>query len=316
MSSWSKKDVEKLVELKLEGYTWSEISSIFEAHGVNVSANNCRKAFYRNVRDNKNLFNSKSELKFLTLDIETAPLEAYCWGTWDQNIPLEMIIKDTAILSFSAKWLHDEKVIYMDTSKESDYRNDEKLVRALWVLLNQANVILTQNGERFDVPRINSRFKVYGLGEPTPYQHIDALKINRKKFGDTSNKLEYQTHKFCKMYKKSGHKKFPGNLLWVECLKGNKEAWKEMADYNPIDVLSLEELYLDTLRKWDKTVNFNVFHNSEDFICSCGSDDFYKNGYVYTKTGKFQIYTCEECGAHHQDKTNLLSKEKRKGMLK
>jgi hypothetical protein len=314
--SWSKKDIERLVELRLDGYTWNEISAIFEDKGIDVSANCCRKAFYRNVRDNKKKQQSNSELKFLTIDIETSPMKGYFWGTYDQNIPLEFILEDWSILSFSAKWLHSDEVIYMDTSKEKNVRDDSKLCKELAKLLNEANVILSQNGVRFDVPKINSRLKHHKIPKPTPFQHIDALKINRKHFKDTSNKLDFQTHKFCKLFQKSGHKKYPGNKLWIECLAGNKEAWVEMKDYNQIDVLSLEELYLDTLRHWDDTVQFNVFSDSEDYVCSCGSADLVENGFVFTKTGKFQILTCQDCGKHHQERTNLLTKEKRKSLRK
>ena len=37
--------------------------------------------------------------------------------------------------------------------------------------------------------------------------------------------------------------------LWVECLKGNKDAWSEMKKYNINDVLSTEELY-NVIKAW------------------------------------------------------------------
>lgn len=307
--AWHQKDIELVVEHRLKGKTWVEISAKFPGSTPNA----IRKAYYRGMRGQQPKTN---DLRFLTIDIETKPILGYFWQLWDQNIPLEMIVEDWTILSFSAKWLHSDEVIYMDTSKQKDVKDDSKLVVELHKLLNDCTVVLSQNGVRFDIPKINSRFKHYGLSQPTPFQHIDALKINKKYFGDTSNKLQYQTEKYCKLFKKSGHKLFPGNKLWLECIAGNKEAWAEMKDYNQIDVLSLEELYLDVLRKWDKTVNFNVFESGEDFKCSCGSEDFYENGFAYTKTAKYQIHTCRKCGAHHQDKENLLSKEKRKTLRK
>jgi uncharacterized protein YprB with RNaseH-like and TPR domain len=310
--TWSAVDVEKLNYLRLDKkLSWEEIAEEF----VGLTPNGARKAFYRYMKTDTKP-KTFPELKFLTIDIESKPIKGYFWGTWDQNIPTEMIIEDWTILSFSAKWLHNDEVIYMDTSKQKDVTDDSLLVMELHRLLNEATVILTQNGKRFDIPKINSRFKVYDLPPVSPFLHIDALRINRRHFGDTSNKLDYQTNKFCKMYKKSGHKKFPGNQLWIQCLAGNKEAWVEMKDYNQIDVLSLEELYLTKLRKWDNTVNFNVFREDQEYVCSCGSSDFYENGFAYTKTGKFQIHTCTKCGSHHQDKVNLLTKEKRKALKK
>jgi hypothetical protein len=49
--------------------------------------------------------------RILFLDIETAPLQSYHWGLWDQNIGLEQIGTEWSILSFSAKWLGERRVI-------------------------------------------------------------------------------------------------------------------------------------------------------------------------------------------------------------
>lgn len=310
--NWTEKNIALMTDLRSEGKTWKQIAEKLGAE----SANTVRKAYYRYLRDNAKPRKSHNGAKVLVLDIETAPLEVYAWQLWDVNVSLDMIIKDSSILSFSAKWMHDDTVIYMDTSKEKDVRNDEKLVRALWVLLDQADVILTQNGKRFDVPRVNSRFLNYNLSAPSSYQHIDTYRISKKNFGHTSNKLEYLTKKYCKKYKKSGHKRFPGFLLWKECLAGNKAAWAEMKDYNRIDVLSLEELYKDHYMKWDDTVQFNVFSDDETYYCSCGSTDFTQKGFHFTKSGKYAKYTCNHCGKEHRDKENLLSKEKRRGLKK
>ena len=310
---WNPKNIEKLVEYRLKKLSWLEISQKFsKLFNINVSPNNCRKAFYRKTRDDK----ESTPAKILVFDIETSPMEVYCWGLFDQNISLDMIIKDWSVLSFSAKWIGSDKVMYQDTSKKADVRDDKDLIKSIWLLLNEADCVLTQNGKRFDVKKLNSRFLTHGFPPPSSYQHIDTLVISKKHFAETSNKLEYLTKKFCKKFKKSGHKQFPGFSLWKECLAGNKKAWTEMQDYNKIDVLSLEELYLDYLRPWDKTVNFNIYHDSTDYFCSCGSTSFNKNGFVYTNTAKYQRYTCNICGAHHQDNQNLLSKEKRKSLRK
>jgi hypothetical protein len=89
-----------------------------------------------------------------------------------------------------------------------------------------------------------------------------------------------------------------------------------MEEYNKLDVLSLEELYLK-LRPWDtKGPNLNVYNIDEETYCSCGSLEFDKNGFSYSNTGKFQRFTCKKCGAEVKSKENLLSKEKRKSLKK
>jgi hypothetical protein len=190
--------------------------------------------------------------------------------------------------------------------------NDAKRKRkdGIWNLLNEADVVITQNGKNFDQKKLNARFILQGFQPPGSYKHIDTKQIASKHFGFTSNRLEYMTDKLCVKYKKLKHKKFPGHEMWVECLKGNLEAWKEMELYNKHDVLALEELYTKLI-PWDNSINFNLYHDEEDHVCKCGSTTFIKNGFYYTSSGKFQKHKCKSCGAEHRDKQNLFTKEKR-----
>ena len=69
--------------------------------------------------------------RILTLDIETAPIEAYCWGIWEQNIGLDMIIRDWSILCFCAKWLDERSVIYEHTGGRGKAKvRDDKILMA------------------------------------------------------------------------------------------------------------------------------------------------------------------------------------------
>jgi len=190
------------------------------------------------------------------------------------------------------------------------------MLKGLWALLNEADIILTQNGKKFDEKKFNARFILNGFKPTSSFRHIDTLQIAKARFGFTSNKLEYMTSKLCTKYKKLDHAKYGGFKLWAECLKGNQDAFEEMRIYNSYDILSLEELYLK-LRPWDKmTPNVNVYHDSEETFCSCGSVEFVKNGFAYSNTGKYQRYTCKKCGAEIKGKENLLTKEKRKSLRK
>jgi len=257
----------------------------------------------------------KHKVKALLLDIETAPIIAAVWKIWDENIGLSQIQSDWHLLSFAAKWLGDpdSKIIYMDQRNAKNIEDDSKLLKKLWELVNSADVLITQNGVSFDWKKIKARFIMNGFQPPSNPKHIDTLRIAKKNFGFTSNKLEYMTSKLCTKYKKSTHKKFPGFELWKACLAGNKEAYKEMEAYNKMDILSLEELY-NKFAPWDSSVNFNLYHDSEDHICNCGHNSFEKRGFYYTQSAKYQKYVCKKCGKWSRGKVNLFSLEKRKGI--
>jgi hypothetical protein len=261
----------------------------------------------------------KDGLKILIFDIETAPMLAYVWDLWDQNVGLNQIKQDWHILSWSAKWLQSEdrkivygphtKTMYMDQSREKNLTDDSNILKGIWNLLDEADIVITQNGVKFDSKKLNARFVMNGMQPPSSYRHIDTFQIAKRYFCFTSNKLEYMSDKLCVKYKKQTKRKYSGFELWKECLAGNKDAWREMQKYNKYDVLSLEELY-HKLIPWDSTINFDVYREDLEVICKCGCKEFRKRGYFFTPTGKFQRYKCLKCGSETRSRKNLLSKEK------
>lgn len=247
--------------------------------------------------------------KILFLDIETSPIEAYVWGLWDNNVALNQIKSDWNVISWAAKFLGSKGVYQKDIRCQIDKRDDSKILPEMHTLLDRADIVVTQNGKAFDIKKLNARFIINGMKPPSSFQHIDTKLLAKKYFGFTSNSLEYMTDKLCTRYKKLKHKQFPGQELWTECLKNNQKAWKEMAKYNVYDVLSLEELYTKLI-PWDNTINFNVYYGDHDAVCTCGSRDFHRNGYCYTKTGKYQRFYCKKCGSELRARHNELSKGK------
>lgn len=261
---------------------------------------------------NKDASPKRKGPKVLIFDIETAPIIAHVWGLWENNVGLNQIVSDWHILSWSAKWLGDapNKTMYDDQRNEKNLQNDKRLLQGIWDLLDEADVVITQNGVHFDKKKLNARFIMNDFTKPSSYKHIDTKLLASKHFGFTSNKLEYMTDKLCVKYKKLKHTKFPGHEMWTECLKGNLDAWKEMEKYNKYDVLALEELY-NKLIPWDSSINFNVYSDDEVNECKCGSVSFIKNGFYYTNVAKYQRYRCKGCGAEIRDRNNLFSKEKK-----
>lgn len=249
--------------------------------------------------------------KVLLYDIETSPLLADVWGLWDNNVSLNQIRRDWSVLSWSAKWLDEPNVMYMDVSGQKDLHADKKILQKMWKLLDEADIVVTQNGKRFDQKKLYARFIQHGMQPPSQARHIDTCQIAKSRFGFTSNKLEYLSEKLNKKYKKLKHNKFPGHELWTQCLARNPKAWKEMEKYNKHDVLALEELYL-TMLPWENTVNFVIF----DQKCSCGGSNFRKDGFRYTNSGKYQRVRCDNCGKMYKKFENQLDKNIRKDLIR
>ena len=240
--------------------------------------------------------------KALFLDIETTPTLSYHWGMFKQDIAINQIHKEWEILSFAAKWLGSDKIFYLD-------KRNKRMLRTCWEMIDQCDILITHNGKSFDSKKLNAQFILAGFKPPSSYKHIDTLRIARKQFAFSSNKLEYLSDKLCS-HKKDKHAKFPGFELWQACMNNVSDAWTELEKYNRKDILALEDLYLK-LYPWDNRINFNLYRTDLLTICHCGSDQFRKNGLALTERGKYQRYECANCGAETRDGVNLLTKDKR-----
>ena len=132
-------------------------------------------------------------------------------------------------------------------------KKEKQMLVPMWKLMDQADIIIGQNSNSFDIKKLNAKFLEYKMGAPSEYRKIDTMRMAGKHFSFVSRKLEYMSKKFCKI-KKLTHGKFPGQELWNACKRGNKQAWIEMQRYNKQDVLATEELFI-VLAEFDKTIN-------------------------------------------------------------
>lgn len=258
--------------------------------------------------------------KILVLDIETSAIMSEHFGLFKQNIGLNQIARDWSVLSWAAKWMHEDEIMYMDIRDQFDgsadsvlkQPDDSEMLEVMWGLLDEADILVGQNNVRFDNKKLNARFIQNGMQPYSPVKNIDTLLIAKKHFGFTSNKLAYMTDKLCTKYKKLDHGKFAGMELWLECIRGNPEAWDEMEEYNKYDVLSLEELVIK-LAPWSNSIpNLDLYHDTKENLCFCGNVEWEHTGYAYTGLSKFNTLKCTSCGHHKRDRVNLHSKEKMK----
>ncbi len=189
--------------------------------------------------------------KVLLVDIETKPKKSWHWGVWQQNLSHNMMIEDGAILSWSAKWIGEKDIFYKDQrGKEKNLMDEKQLLKPLVKLMSDADIIIWQNGDGFDYGEINNRIAEHNLPVPEKYETLDTKKVAKRHLRLPWYSLAYMTERFNKKYKKQDHKEFPGFALWDETMKGNKKAWDCMKKYNEFDVLSMEELFVNTLAKF------------------------------------------------------------------
>ena len=100
-------------------YTWNQLGEMY-----GITGNAARKRW---KKYNRATIMTKAvtapvngfEPKILVFDLETAPLQAYVWRLWKQNVnPLNgQLQSEWFLLTYSAKWLFDNSIISGKLSK-------------------------------------------------------------------------------------------------------------------------------------------------------------------------------------------------------
>ena len=232
-----------------------------------------------------------SSPKIILLDIETSPNVIYAWGKYEQNAIDQL--KGWELLSFAWKELGKGKTECMARPDFKD-TTDEKLTREIWKIVDSADVVITQNGDRFDLPKLRAKFVAYKLPPPTPSKQIDVKKIAKAYFGFFSNSLNDIARDLG-----LGAKLDTGGWeLWKKCIAGDPVAWDKMRRYNKHDVVLLEKVYLRLKAWYPNHPNFALFSGEGDNPeCPvCESLRVQRRGYNVMKVRRSARYQCQKCG--------------------
>lgn len=200
------------------------------------------------------------------------------------------------MLCYAAKWLGGRmmtRALPDFKGYKSGSEDDKELVKSLWELFDEADIIIAHNGDKFDIRKANARFAFYNLPPPSPYRTVDTLKIAKRYFNFTSNKLD-DLGSHLGYGRKLVH---TGFNLWKGCMAGDKKSWRHMIEYNKRDVVLLEQIYLH-FRPWVQShPNVAILSDSPDCCPNCGSAHLQRRGQGITKTGTYYRYQCVDCKA-------------------
>jgi hypothetical protein len=252
-------------------------------------------------------------MKILTYDIETAPLISHTWGIWQQNVSIGAIKQDGYILSWAAKWYGDDTVMNDNLQRHGNkIEKQGDMVKGLYDLIEEADVVVGFNSDKFDRKHINTAFLMAGMAPPSPPKSIDLMKVAKANFRFVSNKMDYILGKLDLPHKMSN----AGFQLWVDCMNGKQEAWDEMQAYNDQDVI-VTELLLDRLKPWIK--NWPTARREPDDLrptCNnCGSTHVNRKGIETLKATAYQRYKCSDCGNNMRGKELMNTQIQRKTQL-
>lgn len=231
--------------------------------------------------------------KILIYDIETSLSIVASFSLYPNFISHKNIIQDPFIICASWKWLGDKKAKAIAVTKqEALTQNDKRVVQKLHEVIEEADIIIGHNGDKFDLKWVKGRGLKYGLTPLSYVKTIDTLKVARKNFRLMSNRLDYIGD-----YLGVGRKISTSEGLWLKVLQGKVSAIKEMVKYNKQDVYLLEDVYLKLRPYIDNHPDLNMMLKGHNQCCkACGSIHSQKYGIRYAKARKYQKFLCKSCG--------------------
>lgn len=227
----------------------------------------------------------------LFLDIETAPILSHVWSLWSEAKSQKMVIRDWHMLCWCAKFEGSREILWSANNTSGDPLDDAQACRDLAPILSEADIVVAHNGIKFDLPRINSRFLANKIRPPSPYKIVDTLRIARRKFAFSSNRLG----DLGQALGLGGKVATGGFDLWLGCLDGDDKSWAKMVRYCKRDVVLLEKVYKKIAPYADGLPN-RAAYTDEDCCSRCGSNRLSRQGFQHTAAGRYQRYVCKSCG--------------------
>jgi transposase-like protein len=298
----------EIIGLKRGGYGSRYIATMY---GVSKSTVN---NIYNRAVDLVTTEPKSNKPKILLFDLESTPSIVAAFGRWKQNIAPNAVIKEGGyLLSAAWKFLGEEEVHSVVLTPENARLGDDiHIIAQLYDAVEQADVVVAHNCDRFDWPLFKTRLLAHGFSAPKKVRTVDTLKI-AKQLRFNSNKLDSLGN-----YMGVGRKlETTGMSLWLRCMEGDEQSLQEMQDYNIQDVELLEQVYLQ-LRGFDnRAPNMGIHYDDDKHHCPCcGSTMLTPTGNtVSTNLSKFDEYVCDNCGSRSRTRQSKTTKEQRKLQL-
>lgn len=239
----------------------------------------------------------KTSPRIILFDLETLPNLPEALKVWTQldNFPgRTMRATITTIICAGWKELgkkHTHCINAWDYKEwKKDVNDDKKLVQEIYNVLKEADVVVTQNGKRFDWKYLQTRLMFHGLDPLGKIHHIDTVVLARSNLFNFSNSLG----NLGELLVNERKMKHSGWKLWVDVHGRCKKAMNKMEAYCKQDVKLLEKVFIK-LRPFVN--NMPCFDTKGIKSCpTCNSQRLHSNGVRRTKTQIYRRYQCIDCG--------------------
>lgn len=242
----------------------------------------------------------KKDLKILFFDIENLHRPEHIFNSGKpgrfSSRPAGFCGDLAYILVFGYKWLGDSKAqSIMATKKDftGDPLTDSTILKQIHEVMSEADIIVSWYGEGHDFPFTTTRLAQAGMYLDQEIKHIDLMKVAKKAFSLSSNRLNNVAKFFNLELKTDIDKK-----VWADCWRGDYDALTEMAAYCRQDVEVLHQIYDKLVPLTNRLPHMGVHKGrcAEHSCSKCGSTKLEGNGRRVTKLHTYQRLRCLDCG--------------------
>jgi DNA polymerase elongation subunit (family B) len=236
----------------------------------------------------------KHKLKRLFFDIETSYNIGFFWNTGKQYINYTNILKERAIICICYKWEYENKVHYLHWD---DNQCDKEMLASFIQVLNEADEIIGQNHENYDIKWLRTRCLFHGIPMFPKYTTLDTYKKAKSQFRLNSNSLNYISS-----YLNLGEKSPMTIDDWTNIIMHKKQSsLNKMIKYCKKDVLLLEQVYNKMSPYFTNSIHMGRTIGHSKLSCpECGNYSLNISKTRYTVTGIKRIQMqCSGCGKYH-----------------
>ena len=211
------------------------------------------------------------ELKVVPFDLETSISQFYGFASGKQYVDAKSLVPGTETQIMSAQYMDGltgkaqaftweshlnelgeflsgilPKAVFQNIpSKFNRFLktySDANLVKNLVPLINNADIIIGQNSDSFDIKTLQDRAKAHGLPPVTVQLSIDILKNSRKAFRRLSHSLDFRS----KQYGLGGKHRME-RADWTDIVEGKTTVEDKMLPYGLKDVADTVKVFLREL---------------------------------------------------------------------
>lgn len=233
-------------------------------------------------------------MTILPFDCESFPNWSLTWGTYDQTVI--KVMKRRMICSIAWLSYPNGKVQTMALPDFKGYTPEKWTNREMMRcfkndILNKQDIVIAHNVDEFDDKMVNSDLFLNKLGSPRDHRTIDTLKILRARMRLNSNRLG----DVCEELGIGKKLKNPGIEMWIGCMRGDRESWKQMRSYNAHDVNPLLVGLYEHVRPWIRN-HPNLCVDQAVACCpACKCTKLSSDGWRYTQTCGYIRMICKSC---------------------